>query len=231
MSARSDSSNNNLEKMLANAFKSPPKKSPPKRQNSSNNLEKMLANAFKSTPTPKKTPLKRQNSGNDLDNLMAKAFGSGTPTPQRKMIGNTPQVNWNAFSKTGFMSPVRSMYPARKVAPRSKPARKVAPPPRIIASPDRKFAHKFDGMNTGEKDAQGRIIYAGKAGGKFVISSVGSRVPYVYNKIKEKETKGKLNFTGQLDREGLKIYKGTQGGLFVIKNSGKRGNPLRPFRN
>jgi hypothetical protein len=201
MSAKSSSSNNNLEKMLANAFKSP----------------------------AKKTPLKRQNSGNDLNKLMAKAFGSGnTPTPMR----NSPQVNWNAYAKTGFMSPVRLMQPvARKIAPRSKPARKVAPTPTRVASPDRKFAHKFpDSMNTGKKDSQGRIIYAGKAGGKFVISSIGSRVPYIYNKIKDKANKGKLNSTGQLDRDGMKIYKGKQGGLFVIKPSGKRGNPLRPFR-
>jgi hypothetical protein len=227
MSAKSNSSNNNIEKMLANAFKSPAKKTPHKRQNSSDNLEKMLANAFKSPA--KKTPLKRQNSGNNLDKLMAKAFGSGnTPTPMR----NSPQINWNAYAKTGFMSPVRPIQPiARKIAPRSKPARKVAPTPMRVASPDRKFAHKFpDSMNTGEKDSQGRIIYAGKAGGKFVISSIGSRVPYIYNKIKDKENKGKLNFTGQLDRESRKIYKGKQGGLFIISQSGKRGNPLRPFK-
>jgi hypothetical protein len=191
----------------------------------SDNLEKMLENAFKSPA--KKTPPKRQNS-NNLDALMKRAFGSGnTPTPSR----SSPQVNWNAFAKTGFMSPVRPIQPARKIAPRSKPARKIAPSPTRAASPDRKFAHKFEGMNTGEKDSQGRIIYAGKAGGKYVISSIGSRVPYVHDKIKNKGNKGKLDFTGQLDREGRKIYKGKQGGLYILSQSGKRGNPLRPFKN
>jgi hypothetical protein len=124
--------------------------------------------------------------------------------------------------------------PKRKIAPkviRVKPIRKMAPTA-LIASPDRKFAHKFDGMNSGEKDARGRIIYIGKAGGKYVLSSVGSRVPHVNEKLKAKANKGALEFTGKYDRDGLKIYKGRQGGLFVISpNSGKRKNPLRPFRN
>ncbi|AGE56198.1 PBCV-specific basic adaptor domain-containing protein [Paramecium bursaria Chlorella virus NE-JV-1] len=184
----------------------------------SNNLEKMLENAFAS---PKTKPLKRQNS---IDNLVKMLGGS----PSK----NSPSPSKNWFDTNTFMSPVKSKKPARKIAPRSapkKPARKIAPG--LIADSNRRFAHKFDATNTGKKDTQGRIIYAGPAGGLFVISSIGSRVPFIYDKTEKAAKNGTLNYTGKLDRDGHKIYKGKQGGLFVIKPSGKRGNPLRPFRN
>ena len=187
------------------------------------------------TKTPKKSPIKRQNSIGNIERML---MGTPIRTPGKK----SPNVNWNFFDKTGFLSPPRPVpakntaNPKRKIAPQVtrvviNPKRKMAPPA-LIASPDRKFAHKFDGMNSGEKDARGRIIYIGKAGGKYVLSSVGSRVPYVNDKLKAKANKGALEFTGKYDRDGLKIYKGRQGGLFVISpNSGKRKNPLRPFRD
>jgi hypothetical protein len=87
-------------------------------------------------------------------------------------------------------------------------------------------------METGDKDARGRIIYAGKRGGKFVISSIGSRVPYQHNKIQGRIEKGKYLPAGKVDRAGLTVYKGPRGGLFVIDaTSGKKKNPLMPLKN
>ena len=225
--------NNNIEKMIEKAMRGgtkTPKSTPLKRKNSIGNLEKMLME------TPKSTPLKRKNSIGDLEKML-RGTPIKTPSPGKK----SPNINLDFFAETGFLSPVRTIptsktvKPKRKIAPKAvratNPKRKMAPPA-LIASPDRKFAHKFDGMNSGEKDSRGRIIYIGKAGGKYVLSSVGSRVPYVNEKLKAKANKGTLEFTGQYDRDGLKIYKGKQGGLFVISpNSGKRKNPLQPFRN
>jgi hypothetical protein len=100
------------------------------------------------------------------------------------------------------------------------------PPPQRVASPDVKYAHKFDGTNSGERDLRGRIIYHGKRGGKYVISSIGKRVPHIEKSLKNKSNKGALDFTGKMDRKGRKIYKGKRGGEFVISESGKRINPL-----
>lgn len=223
--------NNNIEKMIERAMRNgarSPQRSPLKRKNSIGNFEKMLQG----------TPVK---STSNLEKMLLGRTPAKTPSQGKK----SPNINFDFFSKTGFLSPVRPVLakktanPMRKVAPKviqppvrmTNPKKKMAPLA-LIASPDRKFAHKFDGMNSGEKDSRGRIIYIGKAGGKYVLSSVGSRVPYVNEKLKAKANKGALEFTGQYDRDGLKIYKGRQGGLFVISpNSGKRKNPLRPFRN
>ncbi|AGE50471.1 PBCV-specific basic adaptor domain-containing protein [Paramecium bursaria Chlorella virus CVR-1] len=205
--------------------------------NNNNNIEKMIERAMRGgAKTPSKTPLGRKNSIGNLEKML-----QGTPAKTPSQGKKSPNINFDFFGETGFLSPVRTMpakktvNPMRKIAPKEvraiKPKRKMAPPA-LIASPDRKFAHKFDGMNSGEKDSRGRIIYIGKAGGKYVLSTVGSRVPYVNEKLKAKANKGTLEFTGKYDREGLKIYKGKQGGLFVISpNSGKRKNPLRPFKN
>jgi hypothetical protein len=178
-----------------------------------NNIEKMIEKAMRGTKTSKKSPLKRKNSINDIQRMLMQ---SPVQSPNKK----SSNINWNFFEKTGFMSPpreepvkpkrkiapgVRVVIPKRKIAPGVRPKRKIAPPA-LIASPDRKFAHKFDGMNSGEKDARGRIIYIGKSGGKYVISSVGSRVPVADKKLKEKANKGNLDFTGKYDRNGLKIY-------------------------
>ena len=202
-----------------------------------NDIEKMIERAMRGgAKTPSKTPLGRKNSIGNLEKMLR-----GTPAKTPSQGKKSPNINFDFFGETGFLSPVRTMSakktakPMRKIAPKevraTKPKRKMAPPA-LIASPDRKFAHKFDGMNSGEKDSRGRIIYIGKAGGKYVLSTVGSRVPYVNEKLKAKANKGALEFTGKYDREGLKIYKGKQGGLFVISpNSGKRKNPLRPFKN
>lgn len=231
--------NDNIEKMIERAMRGgakTPKRSPLKRNNSIGNFEKMI----QGTPD-KSTPLKRKNSIGNLEKMLLGRTPAKTPSQGKK----SPNINFDFFSKTGFLSPVRpvlankTVKPMRKVAPKviqppvrmTNPKKKMAPLA-LIASPDRKFAHKFDGMNSGEKDSRGRIIYIGKAGGKYVLSSVGSRVPYVNDKLKAKANKGALEFTGQYDRDGLKIYKGRQGGLFVISpNSGKRKNPIRPFRN
>ncbi|ABT16893.1 hypothetical protein ATCV1_Z759R [Acanthocystis turfacea chlorella virus 1] len=219
-----------------------------------NNLEKLLASggspkrASPKRASPKKASSKKESSSKvspGLANLM-----SGTPGKEwnyvnealasgvdlRDILGKTPSrgaddFNWS-FLET---SKARKMAPkARKIAPTK--ALKIAPTPSrpsgALSSPDRKFGHKFDGMDTGDKDDKGRIIYAGKRGGKFVISSSGARVPYIQNKLKPRLDKGKYPFTGKVDRNGLKVYKGPRGGLFVIdNNSGKKKNPLQPLRD
>jgi hypothetical protein len=206
-----------------------------------NNLEKML-----SKKSPGKTSSKKSSPA--LSPGLSDILGK-TPTP-----GN---YNWNYVNKAlasgvdisniiGGLSP----KPARKIAPKArkiapKPARKIAPrastvvpkpvspePQRELSTPDRKFGHKFDGMNTGDKDARGRIIYAGKRGGKFVISSSGARVPYTHNKLQSRVEKGKYPLAGKVDRAGLVVYKGPRGGMFVIDaKSGKKKNPLLPLKN
>ena len=206
-----------------------------------NNLERFLY---------KKTPSKRSSS--------AKSTPSRASPGLTDILGKTPNsgnYNWNYVDKAlasgvnisniigGF--PPKASKPARKIAPRAK-ARKIAPksvspqarrvspsvPQDGLSTPDRKFGHKFEGMNTGDKDDKGRIIYAGKRGGKFVISSSGARVPYQLNKLKNRLDKGKYPFTGKVDRNGLRVFKGPRGGLFVIdNNSGKKKNPLMPLRD
>jgi hypothetical protein len=204
-----------------------------------NNLEKMMAKK-----TPKKSSSKKSSPA--LSPGLSDILGK-TPTP-----GN---YNWNYVNKAlangvdiSNLVAGLSPKPARKIAPRArkiapKPARKIAPrersvtpkspePQRDLSSPDRKFGHKFEGMETGDKDSRGRIIYAGKRGGKFVISSSGTRVPYQHNKLQGRMEKGKYPPAGKVDRAGLVVYKGPRGGMFVIDaTSGKKKNPLLPLKN
>ncbi|AGE53693.1 PBCV-specific basic adaptor domain-containing protein [Acanthocystis turfacea Chlorella virus GM0701.1] len=226
---------NNLERMFGT-----PKKASPQRASSKK------ASSKKASPqraSPQRASPQRASPG--LSNLMSdtpgkwnyinEALASGIDL--KDILGKTPargagDFNWSFLepSKARKIAPTK----ARKIAPTK--ALKVAPTPSRpsseMSSPDRKFGHKFDGMNTGDKDDKGRIIYAGKRGGKFVISASGARVPYIQNKLKPRLDKGKYPFTGKVDRNGLKVYKGPRGGLFVIdNNSGKKKNPLQPLRD
>ncbi|AGE59916.1 PBCV-specific basic adaptor domain-containing protein [Acanthocystis turfacea Chlorella virus TN603.4.2] len=226
---------NNLERMLGS-----PKKASPKKASS---IKESSKKASSKKASSKKASSKKASPG--LSNLMSdtpgkwnyinEALASGVDL--RDILGNTPARGADDFNWS-FLEPskARKIAPskARKIAP--KKALKVAPTPSRpsseLSTPDRKFGHKFEGMDTGDKDDKGRIIYAGKRGGKFVISSSGARVPYIQNKLKPRLDKGKYPFTGKVDRNGLKVYKGPRGGLFVIDaNSGKKKNPLHPLRD
>lgn len=194
---------------------------------STNSLEKMLGSALRSPSSrSSKNNMPNVNDLNDLNKWLA-----STRSPARKSF--SPGSNFDDLALLPPLSPIQRA--ARKIAPRAKPARKQAPTPRRpmtrpvpqrVASPDAKFAHKFDGTNSGERDLRGRIIYNGKRGGKYVISSIGKRVPHIEKALKNKSSKGTLDFTGRTDRKGRKIYKGKRGGEFVISETGKRLNPL-----
>jgi hypothetical protein len=159
---------------------------------------------------------------NELEKLLRNS--GNTPKPKSPLMPQ-PQFSLNLDS---FFSPPRPVPKARKIAPSPKkaPSLKKAPSPQKVSSPDRKFSHLFEGTNSGNKDSLGRVIWHGPRGGKFVISSIGKRVPYVHESLKGKVNDQKMVFTGTVDRKGRKIYKGKSGGKFVITNTGKRANPL-----
>jgi len=104
---------------------------------------------------------------------------------------------------------------------------KKSPSPQKISSPDRKFAHLHPGTNSGNKDSMGRIIWHGPRGGRFVISTIGKRVPYHDDdtKLKEKVIKGTNKNSGMVDKKGRKIFIGKSGGKYVITEAGRRTNP------
>ena len=164
------------------------------------------------SPSPRKS-----SSPNITANELEKLLRNSGNTPKRLP---SPQFSLNLDS---FFSPPRPVVPkARKIAPSPKKA----PSPPKVASPDRKFAHLFEGTNSGERDTMGRVIYHGPRGGKFVISTIGKRVPYVNEALKSKVNNKKMEFTGMVDRKGRKIYKGKSGGKFIITDTGRRANPL-----
>lgn len=158
----------------------------------------------------------RKSSPNITANELEKLLRNSGNTPKKMP---SPQFSLNLDS---FFTPPRPGPKARKIAPSPKKA----PSPQKVSSPDRKFAHLFEGTNSGEKDSMGRIVYHGPRGGKFVISTIGKRVPYVDESLKSKVNNHKMEFTGMVDRKGRKIYKGKSGGKFVITNAGRRANPL-----
>ena len=172
-----------------------------------------INNLLKS-PSPRKSSSPNITT-NELERLLR---GSGN-TPKPKTSPLMPQFSLNLES---FFTPPRKVPKARKIAPSPKKA----PSPPKVSSPDRKFAHLFEGTNSGEKDSMGRVIYHGPRGGKFVISTIGKRVPYVNESLKSKVNNHKMEFTGQVDRKGRKIYKGKSGGKFIITDTGRRANPL-----
>ena len=181
-----------------------------------NNLNRFLGK----TPSRKGSP-----TVNNLERMLRGS--SSRSSPARSFPSLSPSVFRNVNIDTLF-SPVRTpSSPVAKIAPGAKRVRKIAPSPKRVASPDRKFAHKFDGTNSGEKDSFGRIIWHGPQGGKFVISSVGKRVPHIDANLKKRTNKGVMKNTGQVDRKGRKIFEGKQGGKFVITESGRRTNPLK----
>lgn len=163
------------------------------------------------------TPRRRASSPNITTNELEKLLRNSGNTPKRMP---SPQFSLNLDS---FFTPPRPVVPkARKIAPSPKKA----PTPQKVSSPDRKFSHLFEGTNSGDKDSMGRIIYHGPRGGKFVISTIGKRVPYVNEALKSKVNNKKMEFTGMVDRKGRKIYKGKSGGKFIITDTGRRANPL-----
>ena len=172
-----------------------------------------INNLLKS-PSPRKS-----SSPNITTNELEKLLRNSGDTPKPKTSTLMPQFSLNLGN---FFSPPRPVPKARKIAPSPKKA----PSPQKVASPDRKFAHLFEGTNSGERDSMGRVIYHGPRGGKFVISTIGKRVPYVNESLKSKVNNHKMEFTGQVDRKGRKIYKGKSGGKFIITDSGRRANPL-----
>ena len=163
-----------------------------------------------------RSPSPRKSSPNITTNELEKLLRNSGNTPKKMP---SPQFSLNLDS---FLTPPRPGPKARKIAPSPKKA----PSPQKVSSPDRKFAHLFEGTNSGEKDTMGRIVYHGPRGGKFVISTIGKRVPYVNEALKGKVNTHKMEFTGAVDRKGRKIYKGKSGGKFIITNAGRRANPL-----
>ena len=208
---------------------------------SSNNLERMLGSALRS-PSSKSASSSKNNNMPNANALEKWLQSTRSPSKKSPSPGRlSPGSNFN-FSNLAFLPPLSPVKKTgRKIAPRAMPARKQAPTPRRpagpagptrptqpqrVASPDVKFAHKFEGTNSGERDNRGRIIYHGKRGGKYVISSIGKRVPHIEKALKNKSDKGALDFTGKMDRKGRKIYRGKRGGEFVISDTGKRINPV-----
>lgn len=163
-----------------------------------------------------RSPSPRKSSPNITTNELEKLLRNSGNTPKKMP---SPQFSLNLDS---FFTPPRPGPKARKIAPSPKKA----PSPQKVSSPDRKFAHLFEGTNSGNRDSMGRIVYHGPRGGKFVISTIGKRVPYVNESLKSKVNSHKMEFTGMVDRKGRKIYKGKSGGKFIITDTGRRANPL-----
>lgn len=163
-----------------------------------------------------RSPSPRKSSPNITTNELEKLLRNSGNTPKKMP---SPQFSLNLDS---FFSPPRPGPKARKIAPSPKKA----PSPQKVSSPDRKFAHLFEGTNSGNRDSMGRVVYHGPRGGKFVISTIGKRVPYVDESLKRKVNNHKMEFTGMVDRKGRKIYKGKSGGKFIITDTGRRANPL-----
>lgn len=145
---------------------------------------------------------------------------SPTPSASRRTSPAPTTSHLGIFNFNQLFSPPAS----RKTSPAVAPA--VAPEPKPISSPDRKFAHLHDGTNSGNRDSFNRIIYHGPRGGRFVISSIGKRVPHVNAALKAKVNSDKMVFSGKYDRKGRKIFFGRSGGKFVITEAGRRANPL-----
>ena len=207
---------------------------------SNNSLERMLGSALRSPSSKSRASSSKSDNMPNMNNLnkwLASTRSPGKKSPSSGRLSPGSNFNFNNLAFLPPLSPVQKT--GRKIAPRAMPARKQAPtpkrptrpiapaqPPQRVASPDVKFAHKFEGTNSGERDSRGRIIYHGKRGGKYVISSIGKRVPHIEKALKNKSNKGALDFTGKMDRKGRKIYRGKRGGEFVISDSGKRINPI-----
>ena len=216
------SSKNNMPN-INNLLRSPPRKMPAadlkklvrnsgSTRNSpltTNELEKLLRNSGSTRSSPRTT--------NELEKLLRNS-GSARSSPSSPTLPNLVVPLLTEEEMQHFFNSPR----ARK----NSPSPKKAPSPRKVSSPDRKFSHLHDGTNSGEKDPMGRVIWHGPRGGKFVISTIGKRVPYVNQSLKNKVNKQKMEFTGMVDRKGRKIYKGKSGGRFVITDTGRRANPL-----
>jgi len=141
--------------------------------------------------------------------------------------GNSPKPSRQSTPKKAA-SPEPMIMPQFSLSLNNffSPAKK-SPSPQKISSPDRKFGHLHPGTNSGNKDSMGRIIWHGPRGGRFVISSIGKRVPLVDDdkKLKEKLVKGTNKNSGLVDKKGRKIFIGKSGGKYVLTEAGKRTNP------
>jgi len=171
-----------------------------------NELEKLLRNSGSTRSSPQTT--------NELEKLLRNSGSS----PSSPTLPNLVVPLLTAEEMQHFLDSPR----ARK----NSPSPKKVPSPQRMSTPDRKFSHLHEGTNSGEKDSMGRVIWHGPRGGKFVISTIGKRVPYVNDTLKSKVNSHKMEYTGVLDRKGRKIYKGKSGGRFVITDTGRRANPL-----
>lgn len=158
---------------------------------------------------------KSQNlSINELEKMLRSSGNS--PKPSRQ---STPK---KAASPKPMVMPQFSLSLNNFFSPPKK-----SPSPQKVSSPDRKFAHLHPGTNSGNKDSMGRIIWHGPRGGRFVISTIGKRVPYHDDdtKLKEKLVKGTNKNSGMVDKKGRKIFIGKSGGKYVITEAGRRTNP------
>ncbi len=182
-------------------YLSPAKKSSPASKKSSSRSKKSPASELNfGSPLP-------ENFGSPLPENFNWSFmnqpSSKPSSPALSFLGNDiiipPKVSKVApRSVKPKMSKVapRSVKPkVSKVAPRA--SRENSSSRSEVSSPDRKFAHKFDGMNTGKKDPKGRVIYEGKRGGLYVISNIGKRVPIVHEKTHDKVSKGKYDLAAK----------------------------------
>jgi hypothetical protein len=188
-----------------------------------NNLPKYRRNV--PTADLKKT---MRNSGSTRSsplttNELGKLLRNSGSSPSSPTLSSQFSINLDApLLTTGGMQHFLNVPRAKKNAPSPKKV----PSPQRMSSPDRKFSHLHEGTNSGEKDSMGRVIWHGPRGGKFVISTIGKRVPYVNDTLKSKVNNHKMESTGVLDRKERMIYKGKSGGRFVITDTGRRANPL-----
>ncbi|AGE60169.1 PBCV-specific basic adaptor domain-containing protein [Acanthocystis turfacea Chlorella virus WI0606] len=97
-------------------------------------------------------------------------------------------------------------------------------------------------MDTGKKDAKGRVILKGPRGGEFVLSATGKKVAPVINsdmKLARAVTKKALNKvrseeviktggrTGEENAMGRPIFRGPRGRAYVITASGSKVAPAK----
>lgn len=170
-----------------------------------NELEKMLRSSGNSPKASRQPSLSNLFISPPKKKSMPKKAASPKAASPKPMV--MPQFS---LSLNNFFSPPKK-----------------SPSPQKVSSPDRKFAHLHPGTNSGNKDSMGRIIWHGPRGGRFVISTIGKRVPYHDDdtKLKEKVVKGTNKNSGMVDKKGRKIFIGKSGGKYVITEAGRRTNP------
>jgi len=81
-------------------------------------------------------------------------------------------------------------------------------------------------MNTGEKNSQGRVIYSGPRGGRYVLGPGGKKIRTFKPAAAAPVPAGSTN-TGTRNTLGRIIYTGSRGGRFVLGPGGKK---IRKFK-